>query len=117
MSEDIEVVVRLDATCAGGITGLRPIVERVRRAGKGLSFHVYAAFHAQIAAGLGAEDAWIEWSLPRTLVDVVTESQPLPAFEGGRMRTDHDHAGLGRMWDPDWLRGQTVDDPDRILAW
>ena len=116
LAEAVDVV-RLDAACAGGITGLRPIVARVQRAGKGISFHVYAAFHAQIAAGLGAEDAWIEWSLPGTLVDVITESQPLPAFQAGRMRTDVEQIGLGRMWDPDWLRDQDVDDPDGILAW
>jgi len=25
--------------------------------------------------------------------------------------------GLGRMWDPDWLADQTIDDPDGILHW
>lgn len=110
-------VVRLDASCAGGVTGLRPIVERVRAAGVGISFHVYAAFHAQIAAGLGVEDAWVEWSLPGTLVDAITESQPLPMFEQGRMRMAAHEPGLGRLWDPDWMREQRVDDPDGLLAW
>jgi len=110
-------VVRLDATCAGGITGLRPIIERVQRAGKDISFHVYAAFHAQIAAGLGADEAWIEWSLPGMLVDAVTESRTLPTFDDGRMHIDPVGPGLGRMWDPDWLADQTIDDPDGILDW
>lgn len=110
-------VVRLDASCAGGVTGLRPIIERARSEGVPVSFHIYAGFHAQIAAGLGAADAWVEWSLPGTLVDALTESQPLPAFEQGRMRVDADTRGLGRMWDPDWIREQRIDDPEGLLAW
>ncbi len=110
-------VVRLDVSCAGGITGSRPIVERVQRAGKGLSFHVFAGFHSQIAAGLGATDAWIEWSLPGMLVDAMTESRPQPTFHAGRMEIANDHTGLGPLWDPDWLADQRVDDPDGILAW
>ena len=43
-------IVRLDATVAGGVSGLRPIVEQVRRAGKGLSFHIYGPLHAAIAS-------------------------------------------------------------------
>lgn len=110
-------VVRLDATCAGGVSGLRPIMERVRRAGKSVSFHVYAALHAPIAAGLGAQEAWIEWSLPGTLVDVMTETLPLPAFSAGRMRVDREALGLGRLFDPDWLRDQVFEDPDGMARW
>jgi len=109
-------VVRLDASCAGGITGLRSIVGRVRAAGKGISFHVYAGYHAQVAAGLGLEDAWVEWSLPGMLVDVVTESRPLPTIEHGRMRLDARAPGLGPLWDHDWLRDLGPDDPDGLLG-
>ncbi len=110
-------VVRLDASCAGGITGLRPIVQRVQRAGRGMSFHVFANFHSQIAAALGAADAWIEWSLPGMLVDALTESLPLPTTRDGRMVVPNDHPGLGRLWDPDWLADQQVDDPEGVLGW
>jgi L-alanine-DL-glutamate epimerase-like enolase superfamily enzyme len=114
-------VVRIDAACAGGVTGVRSILERVRRAGKDVSFHIYGNMHAPIAAGLGAQDAWIEWSLPGTFVDAVTESLPLPAFDGDRLRvgdlgSSHE-PGLGWLWDPDWLRDQPVDDPEGVLAW
>ncbi len=109
-------VVRLDASCVGGVTGVRAIVGRVRAAGKGISFHVYAGYHAQIAAGLGLEDAWVEWSLPGTLVDVITESRPLPVVEHGRMRVDRETPGLGTLWDPDWLRDLAPDDPDGVLG-
>jgi L-alanine-DL-glutamate epimerase-like enolase superfamily enzyme len=110
-------VVRLDAACAGGVSGLRPIVERVRRAGKALSFHIYGPMHAAIAAGLGLEDAWTEWSLPGTLVDVVTESLPLPAFIDGRVPVDRASPGMGRLFDADWLREQRLDDPDGVAGW
>jgi L-alanine-DL-glutamate epimerase-like enolase superfamily enzyme len=110
-------VVRIDATCAGGISGARSIVPRVRQAGKRLSFHVFARVHAQIAASLGAEGAVIEWSQPGMLVDPVTESLPMPAMADGSMVVAADHAGLGELWDRAWMAEQGREDPDGILAW
>jgi L-alanine-DL-glutamate epimerase-like enolase superfamily enzyme len=110
-------VVRIDATCAGGISGLRTIVPRILSAGKGLSFHVFARLHAQIAAALDAHGTIIEWSLPGMLVDPVTESLPMPSIADGQMVVSADHAGLGELWDRDWMATQTCDDPDGILAW
>lgn len=99
------------------MSGLRPIVERVKRAGKTASFHVYAPLHAPIAAGLGVDDAWIEWSLPGTLVDAMSESLPLLGFSTGRMHIDHGSPGLGRLFDPDWLRDQMIEDPAGVADW
>ncbi len=110
-------VVRIDATCAGGISGLRTIVPQVLAAGKGLSFHVFARLHAQIAAALDAGGTVIEWSLPGMTVDPVTESLPMPPIADGRMTVASDHPGLGALWDRDWMAEQVTDDPDGILAW
>lgn len=110
-------VVRVDATCAGGISGLRTIVPQVLGAGKGLSFHVFARLHAQLAAAFDASDTVIEWSLPGMLVDPVTESLPMPPMADGRMVVAADHAGLGELWDRAWMADQATDDPDGILGW
>ncbi len=110
-------VVRLDATCAGGISGLRTIVPQVVAAGRRLSFHVFARLHAQVAAALDAAGAVIEWSLPGMLVDPITESLPLPPIADAQMPVAPDHPGLGALWDPAWLDEQMRDDPDAILGW
>jgi L-alanine-DL-glutamate epimerase-like enolase superfamily enzyme len=110
-------VVRVDATCAGGISGSGVIVRQVMDAGKGLSFHVFARLHAQIAAALDARGAIIEWSLPGMLVDPVTESLPMPPIVDGEMAVPADHAGLGELWDRAWMAEQACEDPDGILAW
>jgi L-alanine-DL-glutamate epimerase-like enolase superfamily enzyme len=110
-------VVRVDATCAGGISGLRTIVPQVLAAGKRLSFHVFARLHAQIASALDAGETVIEWSLPGMTVDPVTESLPMPPIADGRMTAVADHPGLGDLWDRDWMADQATDDPHGILAW
>lgn len=110
-------VVRLDATVAGGISGLRPIVKQIRQAGKGLSFHIYARLHAAIAAAIADEDAIVEWSLPGMLVDPMMESLPATAFEDGRMRVDGGDPGMGELFDRNWVLEQQPDDPDGILEW
>ena len=110
-------VVRLDATVAGGVSGLRPIVQHIRAAGKGLSFHIYGRMHAAIAAAIADEEAIVEWSLPGMLVDPMMESLPAPAFEHGRMRVADLGPGLGEPFDRAWLLEQRPDDPDGILDW
>jgi L-alanine-DL-glutamate epimerase-like enolase superfamily enzyme len=110
-------VVRLDAVCVGGISGLRPIVERIRAARRGISFHVYGHLHGPIAAGLGIRDAVVEWSLPGMVVDPVSEARGLPPVHDGRMTVADDGPGLGALWDPHWVAGHALEDPDGILNW
>jgi L-alanine-DL-glutamate epimerase-like enolase superfamily enzyme len=110
-------VVRLDATVAGGVSGLRPVVRQIREAGKGLSFHIYGRMHAAIAAAIADEDAIVEWSLPGMLVDPMMESLPAPTFENGRMHVDDLGLGLGEPFDRDWLLEQGPADPDGVLDW
>lgn len=110
-------VVRLDATVAGGVSGLRAIVPRVREAGKGLSFHIYGGMHAAIAAAIADENAIVEWSLPGMLVDPLMKSLPAPAVRDGRLRVSGDTPGLGQPFDRDWLTEQRPDDPEGVLSW
>ncbi len=110
-------VVRLDATVAGGVSGLRPIIEQIRQAGKGVSFHIYPRLHAAIAAAIADDEAIVEWSLPGMLVDPITEPLPGPKFDDGRMRVDALGPGLGQLFDRQWLVSKRPDDPDGILDW
>lgn len=97
--------------------GCWSIVPQVLSAGKGLSFHVFARLHAQIAAALDARGTIIEWSLPGMLVDPVTESLPLPPFDDGQMTVSAAHVGLGRAlglrpgWPPRAARIRTASWP------
>lgn len=43
-------VIRIDATCAGGITGAHRILQASRLMGKRVSFHVYPEIHRHLAA-------------------------------------------------------------------
>lgn len=109
-------VVRLDATCMGGLTRLRRLVARVQASGLALSLHMFGHVHSQIASGLGLEDCPIEWSVPGTGVDPYTDSLVQPAIHNGFMGPLGETTGFGELVNADWIRSQPHDDPDKILS-
>jgi L-alanine-DL-glutamate epimerase-like enolase superfamily enzyme len=107
-------IVRLDATCMGGLTRLRPMVDQVERAGVRMAPHMFAHVHSQILAGIGRVEP-VEWGVPGTGVDQYADSLAQPVVRDGLMEPLHQGPGFGDLVNPAWVAEQRVDDPDGIL--
>jgi L-alanine-DL-glutamate epimerase-like enolase superfamily enzyme len=109
-------IVRLDATCMGGLTTLRRMIDQVETAGLVFTPHMFAHVHSQLMGALGHHDAPIEWGVPWTGVDPYADSLAQPQVSDGRMAPLHEaELGFGPVVNAAWLREQRVDDPDGIL--
>ena len=110
-------VVRIDLTCAGGISGGRRVVDECLAAGMRFSAHMFAHVHSQVFSGWGFTDVPIEWGVPWTGVDPYADSLAQPIIgAGGLMQPLPQSAGFGALLDRDWALSQPHDDPDHILV-
>ena len=108
-------IVRVDATCMGGLSSLAEILEQVTSARVRFEPHMNAHVHSQIFAGLGYPEARLEWGVPGTGVDQFADSLVRPSVRDGLMDPLEIEAGFGVLVNPDWVRAQPHDDPAGIL--
>jgi len=108
-------VVRLDLTCAGGISRARDTIAAIERAGAAVSPHMGGQLHSRVFAGLGC-DAPIEWGMPGTGVDPYADSLTQPEIRDGAMEPLPETPGIGPMTNKAWLSEQRLDDPAGIVA-
>lgn len=110
-------VIRVDLTCMGGITRGRRVIDEVLAAGLAFAPHMFPHVHSQVLAGLGYDDAPIEWGIPFTGVHPMDDPLPQPTIlAGGHMASLPEAPGFGHLVDPDWVRSQPHDDPAGILG-
>jgi L-alanine-DL-glutamate epimerase-like enolase superfamily enzyme len=114
-SEAVDVL-RVDATCMGGVTGFAGLLQAAREAGVPVSPHIYAPIHAPLLCGLGAVDTPVEFGWKGNGVDPLSESLWEPRLEDGLVRLQSQGAGFGFTLDPAWLERQEVGDPAGIFS-
>lgn len=107
-------VVRVDATCMGGISRMPALLERCTRASVAFSPHMFAHVHSQVFAGYG-HDVPIEWGVPGTGVDQYADSLVQPTIADGWMQPLAEEPGFGTLVNAAWLGEQDLDDPDGIV--
>ena len=66
-------MLRMDATCQGGLSRLLLLNEYMANSGLSISWHVYDAWHSQIAALIDSPTFSIEYSAPGASVDPLAE--------------------------------------------
>jgi L-alanine-DL-glutamate epimerase-like enolase superfamily enzyme len=97
LSSDAVDIVRVDATCMGGVTGLRRICALVAAAGKVISPHMNARVHMQVLQLLGCADVPVEISRSGAMVDPYEESLGQLLISAGRCRQPEGTVGFGRL--------------------
>ena len=107
-------VVRIDLTCMGGITRMRPIVEACERAQTAFAPHMFAHVHSQVFGALGY-DVPVEWGVPGTGVDQFADSLVRPHIVDGLMDPLPEQPGFGPLVNGPWLAEQDGDDPDDLI--
>jgi L-alanine-DL-glutamate epimerase-like enolase superfamily enzyme len=115
LSAEAVDVLRVDATTNGGVTRLRPILERARAVGIAVSPHMYPHVHSRLLPALGFKDAPVEWGIPGTGVHPMDDGLPQPVVKEGMMQPLDDGPGFGGLVPLRWIEGQEVDDPDGVL--
>lgn len=110
-------IVRLDATCIGGISAFLEVAPTVTASGCRISTHMYGYIHAPLLSALGLPDVAVEWSMPGTGVDPYADSLGLPVVIAGQMQPRSGEDGIGRLLDRAWVADQQVEDPAGILGW
>ena len=109
-------VVRIDLTCMGGISGGRPLIDRILAAGLAFAPHMFPHVHGQVLPALGHIDVPIEWGLPGTGVHPMDDPLPGPAIGVGGSATIPEDHGFGRLASAEWIRQQeVVDDPGGLV--
>jgi L-alanine-DL-glutamate epimerase-like enolase superfamily enzyme len=116
LAKDAVDVVRLDVTTNGGITRLPSILDAVRGNGTSFSCHMFPHIHAQVFPALGVTDIPIEWGVPGTGVDQLSDTLPQPEVADGLMKPPTPDAGFGVAFDPEWMSAQEIDDPDDVVG-
>jgi L-alanine-DL-glutamate epimerase-like enolase superfamily enzyme len=110
-------VVRVDLTTMGGITFGRDVIKSVVEAGLALSPHMFPHIHSQVFAALGHIEVPIEWGVQGTGVHPMDDPLRQPTLlPGGLMAALPEEPGFGPLVNPDWIREQRYDDPDRMLV-
>jgi L-alanine-DL-glutamate epimerase-like enolase superfamily enzyme len=108
-------VLRADATCVGGVTRFRRLLESAAQAGVAVSPHIYPSLHAPLLCGLGATDALAEFGRRGNGVDPLSDLLWDPVLDDGFVKPPAAD-GFGFSLDPAWLREQDLDDPDGIFV-
>ena len=109
-------VVRLDATCMGGVTRFVEMADKVRQASVSVSPHMNAQVHASLLNGLGIAGVAVEWGVPGSGVDPFADSLQQPIVKDGYMEPLGLGPGFGTLVNPAWLSEQEVDDPEGLVA-
>jgi L-alanine-DL-glutamate epimerase-like enolase superfamily enzyme len=108
-------VVRIDMTCMGGLSCVRDLIDRCKRAGVAVSPHMNAHVHSRTFAALGKEVP-IEWGVQWSGVDQFADALEQPKIIDGFMEPLRDEPGFGTLVNAPWLCDQEVDDPDDLLS-
>lgn len=116
LSADAVDVLRMDVSTNGGISKLPGHLSRVRTVGVAFSCHMFPHVHSRVFPALGVTDIPIEWGVPGTGVDQLSDAIEQPRLDDGLMAPLTDGTGLGMAVDPDWLTLQEHDDPDGVAA-
>lgn len=66
-------ILRIDTTCQGGLSRLLQLNEYLAEKNMPVSWHVYDAWHSQVASILDVESVSIEYSAPGASVDALAE--------------------------------------------
>ncbi len=66
-------ILRIDTTCQGGLSRLLQLNEYLAEKNMPISWHVYDAWHSQVASILDVESISIEYSAPGASVDALAE--------------------------------------------
>ena len=109
-------VVRLDATCMGGVTRFVEMAAQVQEASVRLSPHMNAHVHSSILNGLEIGDVAVEWGVPGSGVDPFADSLPQPIVTDGYMAPLESGPGFGPLVNPSWLAEQEVLGSEGIVA-
>lgn len=109
-------VVRIDATCMGGVTRFVDLVSDLQKAAVPFSPHMNAHVHSQLLNALEIGDVAVEWGVPGTGVDPFADSLSQPIVRDGYMQPLDWGPGFGTLVNPAWLFGKEVDDPDGLVA-
>ena len=109
-------VVRLDATCMGGVTRFVEMAAQVQEASVQLSPHMNAHVHSSLLNGLEIVDVAVEWGVPGSGVDPFADSLRQPIVTDGYMEPMGSGPGFGTLVNPRWLAEQEVDDPEGLVA-
>lgn len=115
LRRDAVDVVRIDLTCAGGLSRAPRLLAKCAQAGVVVSPHMFAHVHSQAFAGLGLEVP-IEWGVPGTGVDQFADSLEQPVIADGLMEPLPERPGFGPLVNPAWLADQELDDPDGLVS-
>ncbi|MEI7745522.1 MAG: enolase C-terminal domain-like protein, partial [Chloroflexota bacterium] len=110
-------VLRLDATCVGGLGPFVRASRRATAAGKLVAPHMLGYLHAPILSAIGLAGSPIEWSVPGAGVEPFGESLPAPRIVEGMSQPLDGGPGFGCVVNPDWIADQRLDDPRGSLAW
>jgi L-alanine-DL-glutamate epimerase-like enolase superfamily enzyme len=109
-------IVRLDATCMGGLTTFVRLVDQVRASGLGFAPHMFPHMHSQLLGALGHEDVPIEWGVPWTGVHLYDDSLTQPSVSNGRMEPIFtEELGFGPLVNAAWIAEQRLDDPHGLI--
>lgn len=109
-------VVRLDATCMGGVTRFMQMAAEVQQASVLLSPHMNAHVHTSLLNGLGIADVAVEWGVPGSGVDPFADSLPQPVVANGYMAPLGTGPGFGTLVNPTWLAEQEAQDPEGLVV-
>lgn len=82
-------MLRMDATCQGGLSRMLQLDDYLVDSGISLSWHVYDAWHSQIASIMQTPTYSIEYSAPGASVDPLAEM----IFSRKSLTEDNDHHG------------------------
>jgi D-galactarolactone cycloisomerase len=66
-------IIRMDATCQGGLSRMLLLDDYMEKSGLSISWHVYDAWHSQIADLISSPTISIEYSAPGASVDPLAE--------------------------------------------
>jgi L-alanine-DL-glutamate epimerase-like enolase superfamily enzyme len=117
LSADAVDVIRVDVTCMGGISGVKPMLDQCQRAGVRIAPHMFAHVHSRVLSAWTHDDVPIEWGVPWTGVDPYADSLEQPQLDvDGRMLPLEQEPGFGSLTNLEWIAGQEFSDPDDILG-
>lgn len=103
-------ILRIDTTCQGGLSRLLQLNEYLAEKKMPVSWHVYDAWHSQVASILDVESVSIEYSAPGASVDALAELIVAQSKEATERPTtgwkftmpDMPDTLMGIDSDPDW---------------
>jgi L-alanine-DL-glutamate epimerase-like enolase superfamily enzyme len=106
-------VQRIDVTTTGGITRLRSLLDQIATAGVTFAPHMFPHAHSRVLGALRYEVP-IEWGVPGTGVDQLSDALTQPAVTDGYMEPLPQEHGIGNAISGAWLSEQVLTDPDGL---